>query len=240
MQRYFYRLVFSIIAGSFLLGATARQPEIVNYPKPDLEVDLSAFRRGGCNVDRDGNLNCEWESPVADLGCTTLSQPSDLLGGLNPKFPLAVCKQRSARSRPATGEYIYQTGGLLPTYYRYVVYKNGKFSLIKNEREFKNTFAPIESSQEALSYALAVKNLQAFYGQQINPDYEYFVDKIEDTRVQQNRDGYLINLYEKRIFGCGPHPTSVVNVLVTRDGNVREVSRKEVYKNPQEDFLCVD
>ena len=242
MQRHFYRFLICAIAGSLLLGASGPIPEIVNHPQPDLEVDMTRFLRSGCSIGENDELNCEWEGPIADLGCTKVSKPSDLLGGLKPAFPLAVCRQTIMRSQPqpTPRDYFYRSGGLLPVYIRYIVYKDGKFQIIRNPDEFKRIFAPIQSEEEALSYALAVKNLRAFYGQRVNPNYQYFVDKIEDTRVVKKRDGYAINLYDKRIFGCGPRPTSVVNILVTPEGNIREVSRKEVFKDPQEDNLCVD
>ena len=240
MQQKLTKLLICFVAGSLLLAASRQLPQVVNYPKPNLQLDTAAFRRAGCTIERDDTVTCPWESPVADLGCSRLNKPSDLLAGLNPQLPLIQCRITSTRSQPNPRDYFYRTGGLLPNYIRYVVYKDGKFVLVKNQDEFKRIFAPIESANEALSYALAVKNLQAYYGQQANPDYEYFVDKIEDTHVVKNREGYSLNLYEKKVFGCGAHPISVVNVVVTPEGDVREVSRKEVYKNPDEDNLCVD
>ncbi|MFB2922466.1 hypothetical protein [Aerosakkonema funiforme] len=236
----FYRFVILLFGGSLLLAASQPLPEVVNYPKPQLEMNINPFLEAGCSMDEYDALDCAPQAPVLAFGCNRLSKPDDLLGGLKPPLPLLFCKLTPSRSLPAPADYFYRTGGLLPNYIRYIVFRNGKFQLVKNLAEFKKLFAPIESTEEALSYALAVKNLQAYYGQQANPSYEYFVDKIEDTNVVKTPQGYLINLYEKRVFGCGPHPISVVNVLVTSAGNIREVSRKEVYKNPAEDSLCVD
>ncbi|MCL1467650.1 hypothetical protein [Argonema galeatum] len=240
MLRNFYRLLILLVGSGLLLGATNPLPEIVNHPKPQLELDITPFRQAGCIVNEYDGLDCDPQGPAVAFGCNRLNKPSDLLGGLKPPLPLVLCKQIPSRSQPEPGDYFYRTGGLLPNYIRYIVFRDGKFKLVKNLAEFKKIFAPIESAEEALSYILAVKNLDAYYGQKANPDYEYFVDKIEDTHIVKTAQGYLMNLYEKRVFGCGPHPISVVNVLVTTGGNIREVSRKEVYKNPAEDMLCVD
>jgi hypothetical protein len=40
--------------------------------------------------------------------------------------------------------------------------------------------------------------------------------------------------------GCGPHFTFAVDLQVTRRGYIEEVKRKEVYKDPDMDGLCVD
>ena len=53
-------------------------------------------------------------------------------------------------------------------------------------------------------------------------------------------DGYLVYLYTYRFCGCGPHPTSVVELRVTRSGEIEALSRQEVFRDPEEDNLCID
>lgn len=129
---------------------------------------------------------------------------------------------------------------MLPAYIRYVILRDGKFQLIKSEDEFREIYAPIESPEEALSYTLAVRNLSAYYGLQKNPDFVYNADTIEDTYVTPESDGYRLHLYSYEVFGCGPHWTSVVEIQVSREGIIREISRTPVFRDPDEDGMCVD
>lgn len=227
-----------------------RPPEFVNHPRPELTVDFSVFETAGCPSDEYGRMYCEGDSPLAALGCDRISKPSELLGGLEPSYPIAMCfiepyrsadEPESADARtPAEGEYFYMTGGLYPIFVRYVLFGDDQFRLIKAEEEFRGIFSPIDSPGEALSYALAVTNLSAYYDLEFNPDYDYFVNELEDTHVDGVEDGYIVRLYRYQVFGCGPHNTSAVDLLITNQGFVEEVAREAVYKDPSEDDLCVD
>jgi hypothetical protein len=147
----------------------------------------------------------------------------------------------SVRARtPAKGEYFYRDGGLYPVYIRYVLIRDGGFQLVKNEEEFRAIYAPIESPDEALSYALAMRNLSAYYGLEYNREYEYFVDEIEDTHVETVADGYSVHLYHYQLFGCGPHNTYAIELLVDPQGTITQVAQEAVFKDPSEDGLCVD
>jgi hypothetical protein len=215
-----------------------------------LMVDFSVFEAAGCPSDEYGRMYCEGDSPLAALGCDRIREPTELLGGLAPSYPIALCFIEPFRNpdeseladdrMPAEGEYFYRTGGLYPIFVRYVLFGDDQFRLVKTEEEFRGIFSPIDSPDEALSYALAVTNLSAYYDLEFNPDYEYFVNELEDTYVDVVEDGYIVHLYRYQVFGCGPHNTSAVDLLVTHQGFVEEVAREAVYKDPSEDDLCVD
>lgn len=229
-----------------------RVPAVVieNHPRPEFTLDLSSFEDVGCPPDEYGLRYCEEDSPITALGCDRIGKPSDLLGGLEPSLPIAVCllEPLTHPDEPelldmlleAEDEYLYSSGGLMPVFVRYVIIQDDQFRLIKSEEQFRELFAPIETSDEALSYALALKNLSAYYDLEPNPEYEYFVDELEDTHVQSSTDGYLVHLYSYRMFGCGPHLTYAVDLRVTDQGNIEEINRVSVYKDPSEDDLCVD
>jgi hypothetical protein len=222
---------------------------VVNHPRPELTADFGPFEDAGCPANEQDLRYCEAESPLAALGCDRIRKPTDLLGGLEPPLPIAVCLVEPFRHTDdpefyeqieAEGEYFYRSGGLMPVYTRYVVSQDDQFRLIKTEDEFRDVFAPIETSEEALSYSLAVRKLSAYYGLEPNPEYEYFVDQIEDTHVEMATDGYLVHLFYYQVFGCGPHETYAIVVQVTEQGHVEEVSEDPIYKDPSEDDLCVD
>lgn len=234
---------------SKILGSSSTDTPTVtieNYPRPDFTLDFSPFEDVGCPPDGSGRRSCEEDSPLFALGCDRIQMPSDLLGALEPALPVAVCllEPLNHPDQPelmeAEGEYIYRTGGLMPVFVRYIIFQDGQFQLIKSEEQFRDVFAPVETEDEALSYALALRNLSAYYDLEFNPINEYFVDRLEDTHVESSPEGYSINLYHYQFFGCGPHFTRAIVLRVTEQGIVEEISSEEVYKDPSEDGLCVD
>jgi hypothetical protein len=245
-------LAFIFFSCSFLsakmeqLPTSAPSVVIENHPRPEWTLDFSPFDDVGCAPDESALRYCEEDSPLMALGCDRIQKPSDLLGKLEPSLPMAECLFEPFRhpDQPGSiddeGEYIYRTGGLMPVYVRYVIIREGQFQLIKSEEQFREVFAPVETENEALSYALVLRNLSAYYGIEFNPEYEYFVDKLEDTYVESSSDGYVVHLYNYQFYGCGPHLTYAIDLLVTDQGMIEEINREAVYKDPSEDTLCVD
>lgn len=43
-----------------------------------------------------------------------------------------------------------------PVFNKYIIWNNGTFAVIRNKEEFKKFFAPIETPEEALSFAIAI------------------------------------------------------------------------------------
>jgi hypothetical protein len=245
-------LAFILFSCSFFSAKREPSPTstpivaIENHPRPEWTLDFSPFDDVGCPPDESGLRYCDVGSPLTALGCDRIQKPSDLLGALEPSLPIAECLFEPFRhtgqpeSVDAEDHYIYRTGGLMPVYVRYVIIRNDQFQLIQSEEQFREVFAPVETDNEALGYALALRNVSAFYGIEFNPEYEYFVDKIEDTYVESSSDGYVVHLYNYQFYGCGPHLTYALDLLVTDQGMIEEIHREAVYKDPSEDTLCVD
>ncbi|MBI3162677.1 MAG: hypothetical protein HYZ23_09210 [Chloroflexi bacterium] len=210
----------------FVVTACQPKPGFINHPQPNLSITFNAV------------------PDAAVLGCDEIQSPSALLGGLDPSHPIAICiinfNPDQAQPEIEAGQFIYATGGLFTTYLRYVILRDGQQVVIKTADEFRNIYAPIESPEEALSYALALRNLGAYYNLQKDPAYKYEVNEIEDTHVVSEADGYRLNLYSYQFFGCGPHWTSVVELKVAFDGIITEVSGTPVFRDPNMDGLCVD
>ena len=215
-------------------------PEVQNHPQPTMHVQLEAPWEQGCPRD-DSGWGCLPGSPLNDLGCSSVQPPGDLLGGLDPSYPIHLCLTRpepgSALDRSA---FLYKEGCLATIYVRYAIWRDGEFELIQSGEELAAVYAPITSPEEALSFALASTGLGARYELEPLKGYRYFVDELQDTHVVEVDDGYKVLLYDYKLCGCGPHTTYAVEVSVSRDGVVQEVSRQEVYEDPDEDGLCVD
>lgn len=215
------------------LSACQNKPEFINHEAPNLTVSLDAFS--------DNNA-------LTALGCDEIMAPSNFISALDPSYPIAICAvqytpgedSEELKAEIESGQFFFYTGGLFGNYVRYVIQQDGEFVLLETEAEFREQFAPIESPEEALSYALAVRNLSAYYGLQYYSAFKYEVDTIEDTYVTPKADGYLVHLFYDQMFGCGPHWTSAIDVHVSMEGNVEEISSTALFRDPNLDELCVD
>jgi hypothetical protein len=232
------------IAGILLAPAcrllNLNQPEIINHPQAEFSTNTAAFDDSSC-PEQNGRRICVPDGLLGQFGCEQIRQPGMVLNGLQPAYPLRVCLVLSDASQPlAEGEYVYREGCLMSEYVRYVVNKDGELVMLKNLADLQQAYAPIETEEEALSYALAATRLGVRYGLTAQSDLRYFVDQLEDTYVQAVPEGYRVHLFDYKLCGCGPHPTYAVDVLVTQDGQINELSREKIYEDPAEDKLCVD
>jgi hypothetical protein len=217
----------------FFLSACQSKPEFINHPPPNHVVSMDVFAD---------------QTLVANFGCDEIQAPSNLIGGLEPPYPIAICViqytpgegTEALAAEIESGQFVFYTGGLLGSYIRYLIYQNGEYLLLKTEEDLRRLFAPIESPDEALSFVLAAKNLSAYYGLQYDPAYKYEVDTIEDTHVTPDADGYLVHLFHDQRFGCGPHWISEIDAYVSVSGNIEERSSRQSFRNPDLDELCID
>jgi hypothetical protein len=225
----------------------------VNHPGQKFSVDFTVFEDVGCPPNGEygqySNRRCETDSPMVALGCDEIRRDNSL-GGLEPAYPIAECvlspyyaEEPSAEIGRilAEGQYLFSRGASMPQFVRYVIFRDDQFELVETRAEFKSVFAPITTPEEALHYALVLTNeLSVRYNLEYDPKYEYFVDEIEDTHVEEIAGGYLVHLFSYNELGCGPHDTYAIDVQVTTQGEVKEVNSEAVFKDPSEDDLCFD
>jgi hypothetical protein len=235
-------------------GATAAETngvEIANHDRPQLSLSFQPLLDAGCTAAEDGRWTCPPDGAVAALGCRELAEPSDLLGGLDPALVLLECvvdsdPQAEAAQGGSAGEsepqdYVYSVGCLRRSFVWYVVWREGRFELIKTGAGLGSAVAPVTSVDEALSLALAVTGLEAYYGLAYQPGTRYLTERLEDTDVAETGNGgYAVHLFYYQFCGCGPHTTSAVDVMVEADGQVTLEGRTPQFENPEEDGLCVD
>lgn len=307
---------------------TPALPSFVNHPRPEVSLSFKAFENAGCPLDRSGV--CATDSPLYALGCDEIEEPSDLLGALEPAYPIVLCVTdletrheeigklgeahqnkcatspddvclsideiieeacdqihgnvcdsyyeameekcagspesicddekgiRATESQVANGlwdaehighatysynpkgAYFFRDGGLYPAVFQYVIFQDDHFVLIETEAEFREIFAPLETKEQALGYVKAVTGLGDYYGLAPYSGHEYFVDVIQDTHADAVTDGYLVHLYIKPVYGCGPHTVYAVDFHVTPAGYVEQVGMMAVFKDTSADGLCAD
>lgn len=223
------------------------RPTFTNHPAPPgVPLDFTPFLERGCSEGNERSRSCEPGDPLYELGCDWVTPPNSLLGYLDPQVPLAWCGADDYMMTPEQ-EAIWAEGGVMRAYQgldlylqRFVIFRDGKFQLIRSPEEFQAFFAPIESAEEALSYALAVTYNEARYNMQYDPWWEYEVAVVEDSYVSPVDDGYQLLLYYQRATGCGPFPYYAVPVHVTFDGTVTEGERLNSFRDTRDDNLCAD
>jgi hypothetical protein len=202
-------------------------PTLIPRPKPDLSIDLQVLRDAGCAIDW-GRYSGAWVCPnnaaIKALGCDTLA-PDNLFAGFTPYYPVMRC--RTFHSPPPDQEYFRCMGY---AYGSYLLFKDGQYRLIANQSELQDLFAPVESSDEALAFALVATDLAAKF----NLDRiggEYYAETIVGTHVDETLDGYVVHLFANPEWrcDCATFVTSAVVVLVTREGSVEVLRSKPAY-----------
>jgi hypothetical protein len=90
-----YFVTFLLIFACVGLGCrllSLNQPEIIHYPKPELQVDASVFEIAGCQPGEYNRLDCSGVASIAAMECDQIYLTGNLLGGLDPNLPLAQCE----------------------------------------------------------------------------------------------------------------------------------------------------
>jgi hypothetical protein len=239
-----FGLALAALACSLISG-----PKFVNHPRPPGSLSFEAFEGLGCGTSESG-WACEPDSAIRAMGCHDLAEPSALLAGLQPDYPIMACLVKplleevepyeKLETLQSEASFLYWEGGFLPVFYRYVILVDGAPVLLSTAQDVQDRFAPIDTPEEALAYALALSSAGPRFGLTSNPDLDYSVAQLEDTHVEVLEDGYAVNLYSYQLFGCGPHWTTEIIYHVTRDGSVETQSSTQVFRNPEQDGLCVD
>ncbi len=158
-----------------------------------------------------------------------------LLGSLTPKYPLAygVFFSRSE-------EVLFRQGCLSPYGYCIVLKDTLGFHLIKNKADLKKYYAPIETKEEAISYAYAFSGLKPRYDFDIKPEFRTFTKTFKTTNAIESDEGYEVNLFDYIMCGCGPHTHLMISFMVKKTGDIYLKETQKLYEDPNEDGLCVD
>lgn len=120
------------------------------------------------------------------------------------------------------------------SYSNYIILTDKGFKVIRNQEEFKQFFAPVETPEEALSFAVALTGSLPMYEIKVPKKDRYmfvkiFTPVIETTHIKEIPEGFKVRLFDRTGY-CGRSVLYAVDYLVTKDGEVKEISRKEVYE----------
>jgi hypothetical protein len=222
--------LFILILSGLLLAGCSRPTTIIDYAPFDWSINVQALRDLGCLGELQGTC-----PELVALGCDDIQSPRFILDWLEPPYLVMECIH--AYGETPDQAYFRQVSGLDTRYRSYVIYQDGAFRLLIKKSEFKAAFAPVESTEEALSYAMAMTSLEARFDLDRKPNLDYLVKRIEETHAEETAEGYLVYLFDgSHRMGCDVHPFYAVTVLVTPEGDVHEVERQKIY----ESYACFD
>lgn len=201
----------------------------------DIRNDSNAFIDAGCFAE-DFGINCD--SPGLDerFRCMQISNASQALENLSPPLPIVECLFQSEDYNSQEG--IVREGCMMPLFRKYIAKQGEKFKLIESIEDFRSIFAPVETKEEALAFGVALTSSLPRYDTSVPEDYFQVSSSIRPTYAKETERGYLVHLFDKEICGCGSHPYFAIDYLVTRDGNVTELSREEAFNSTMQ--ICVD
>lgn len=202
---------------------------VIHHPRPDLKAKPLPVQ------------DLVQSSQLASV-CPSIEPANDLWGGLQPVYPMAECSIELAISVKATTEppHLFMTGCALRTIHSLVIFKDGTYQNLDQFEELQAVFAPIESADEALSYAMLATGYYPLYGQTVNKELDYFQRTLEDTFVEETQEGWKVRLFFYRLCGCSEHYVNVVNALVTRAGDISLGEPVPVSEDPKLRLTCVD
>lgn len=201
----------------------------VPFQFPNTNASSNPFLDDDCSAS-----GCE----IADnFDCWQVSNVSETMDGLSPKLPIFECifKGKINNTRPS----IIRTGSYLPFYKSYIVKQGSDFRQISTKKEFGSLFAPVETPDEAIAFAVALTHSFPIYD--TNPPESYYPvsSSIQSTNAEEIDGVFKVHLFDQVRCNCGTHPYYAVDYLVTRDGIVTELSRKKAYDSMWNDcVLC--
>ena len=240
MRALFFSILLVFVCGCILQN----NPPATSTTLAVTSSNSSGFLEAGCVMQKPYYsddyyvLNCSKLGLEEKYSCISITEASSYLSGLRPSVPLVECQ--FIKEDCDSDEGIIHKGCMLPAFNKYLVLVDGKTKALSNAGEFVQFFAPVETKEEALAFAIALTSSYPLYNTTIPTGYRVFVSEIKPTSIEETNEGYVVHLFNYQFCGCGPHPYYAVDYFVSKEGNVTEISSKKIYEDPSLDGLCVD
>jgi len=176
----------------------------------------------------------EYEGLRDSLRLDYVQYPDKKIGALTPKYELAFGNKQDCFTS------LFREGGRRSMGVVLIAKVDGRYEVLAKQDDLKKYFAPIESKEEALSYAIVSTGLEPRYKIDVKKDFRVFVDTLYSTYSKVSGSGYEVSLFHYQLFGCGPHSHLMHRIFVGKDGEIKELESIKIYEDPEEDDLCVD
>jgi hypothetical protein len=231
-----------LISFTVLLLASCRLSQfnpfksVEEHPAPEFAADNTRFYELGCFESTDC-LPADLKTIEHPIG--RIYPLDNTFGALDPKLPMAKTETMSLKYDiviPA----VYTEGCRGIFYVRYLVEVEGEMRLIDSAQGMQQLYAPIESEDEALSYAVAVTGLTPLNDFDKHPLYKRYSRPLIESHSTFDGTLFTVNLYDTNLCGCGPHVVSMTTVTVQQDGSISKSEAVGAFSDPETDGLCVD
>jgi len=207
-------------------------------------LDISPYLELGCKHAQRGErsyVDCTAAQIEKRFSCLELGEVPDYFRSLTPAAPMLECFFEAENISNNESEYVQYKGcGMLPLYSKYLVYYQGEIQELRNKTDVKKFFSPIETPQEALALVSALTGYIPKYEVIIPSGFVKMINQIVPSYTKSNGQNYEVRLFSYKCEGCGNHPYFFVNYEVTRSGDLSELSREDIYRDPKEDNRCQD
>lgn len=213
---------------------TTPSPQISASPETGSRPPFTPGPEYNISSDSGQTFGDEWKTSC-DFGFQTRT---DNLGGLTPKLPLAICNRAAAnRGVPYNSDWIKPQSsfflGVIQTIY---LLKQGEaVKQLETVSQVKDTFVPIESSEEALSFLLATTSRVEVLTANALPEASsptYKVQSLEGTRVEKQGENYLVkNVMQNGSCLADGRDVKALSTdfLVHRSGETEVQKQTEIY-----------
>jgi hypothetical protein len=222
-------------------------PTIVGHPWPNFGINEEALiakiaKLGGCTEVESG-FTCPPGSNLGSLGCEELSDEIKY-PGLKP-YPIFTCyRGRWDYNHELPDVPGFEAIGMTARGgYGEFTFDGKQFVLIKEKSDYQKLYAPIDSANEALSYAMAFPTYswldsefrkynfldrgcglsarQYGYSQKFENEV-YYTDRIEETFVKETESGFFVHLFlvSPAHAGACQWRSYAVDVLVKPSGEM--------------------
>ena len=168
---------------------------------------------------------------------------SDLLGGLSPVYPMAESVENDIHIYSNISiDFLRFLCTLGCQFVNLLVEVNDTIIEISSKEKFREIFAPVESKEEALSFAYALSGV--FYAKAIydfsflkekGTDYEVFRKEIKPTSVRELTDGYEVILFST-YYGHTAYCSELL-LFVSKEGNVKILKRERLFHDKKFDII---
>ena len=142
---------------------------------------------------------------------------------------MAICKIETEEHEAAKTNGLYLSGCAFRTENRYIFQVDGEYVLVSSLEELKQLFVPIDSPEQAVSYAQLVTGLDATYDFTYDSTLMYFHEILLATHVTQRGDAFEMNLFDFVECSCEPLFNNQITIRVDRDGQVTWVDAVPIY-----------
>ncbi len=122
----------------------------------------------------------------------------------------------------------------------FLIYKKGEVQALDSKTDMAAEFAPIESPEEALSYAVAVTGYQPVYNLESVEEIRLLANRVEETYVITRWNRYVVHFDDFFLCHCGPSMIQAVDVTVFKNGEIALAEPVDAYSDPRMDVLCID